>query len=290
MEATNHNIWVKAKQKARRVVSLNTFHEKLLNLKIKSFQPKVFFQHDFKNFRITTACCSEDLRKILKLRHQIFVKDLNRKDQVLEVDFDRYDLLADHIMIVDKTTNQVIGTYRILSTQFTNKFYSENEFKIHEIHDLPDHKIELGRACIHKDYRKGFTLHLIWQALAHYMKLVDARYAFGCSSVFTDDHDTLSEILNSFQKEEWGDDLNIQPTAKYRFPLPFNIQSGKDFRDMQDLIPPLLKTYLKAGAKIYGQPAWDRDFRCADIFTVLDVQKMTPKYHKKYFGEDHANS
>lgn len=271
--------------KTRSFLTLQTFKEKLLQKKINSFQPKVVFLEDHKNYRVMTASFPQDLEKILKLRHKIFVDDLGRKAQNLEVDFDRYDLMGDHIMIIDRTKDKVIGTYRVISSQFADTFYSENEFHIDELKARPEAKVELGRACIHSDYRNGITLHLIWRGLARYVQLTDSRYLFGCSSIFETEPEKVQDVLHQFSNDQWGDEFDIRPTNKYRFPnTKFDLTSKKD-ADPKSVkkIPPLLMGYLKAGAKIYGEPALDAPFYCSDLFTILDMEKITPQYHNKYF-------
>ena len=276
-------------KKTKRILNLQSFKERLLQKKINSFRPKVVFLEDHKKYRVMTASFPSDLEKILRLRHKIFVEDMGKKAQNLEVDFDRYDLMGDHIMIVDRSTDQVIGTYRVISSLFTNEFYSENEFMMDDLKAHPDKKLELGRACIHSDYRNGITLHLIWKGLARYIKLVEARYLFGCSSIFETEPERVQKVLSQFQAEQWGDDFSIRPTEKYRF-KNFNFDKSVDFIEdasTEDLakIPPLLLGYLRAGAKIYGEPALDAPFMCSDLFTILDMENITPQYWNKYFVE-----
>ena len=272
--------------RAKKVITFEPIRHKLLQKKIDSFEPKVVFKKTFKEYELRTATTPEDLEQILRLRHDIFVKDLGRKKQSLDVDFDRYDLLGDHIMIIDKNNNQVVGTYRLISSHFSDKFYSQNEFNLSELIQSEDPIIELGRACIHKEFRKGIILHLIWRGLAHYINMVNARYIFGCSSVFTVDIPAVREILNHFPETAWGTEFQISPTKKYRFPVDFEVFPGEEISaESAALVPNLLKSYLKVGAKIYGQPALDVDFRCSDILTVLDLKEMVPKYYKKYFSD-----
>ncbi|MCG8611018.1 MAG: hypothetical protein MI864_10830 [Pseudomonadales bacterium] len=47
-------------------------------------------------------------------------------------------------------------------------------------------------------------------------------------------------------------------------------------------IPPLIKAYMRLGAKVCGDPCWDPEFKCADLFILLDVDNLSPRY-KKHF-------
>ena len=139
--------------------SLLQFKHKMTGLKLKKFQPKLQFVFDFRNYRVKTAHTTQELKEVLRLRYKVF-----KSEDVNDVayDFDRYDLLGDHILLIDKTENKIIGTYRLLSSQFTNEFYSENEFELTELLEQDKNFLELGRACIHPDHRNGITINLIW--------------------------------------------------------------------------------------------------------------------------------
>ena len=48
--------------------------------------------------------------------------------------------------------------------------------------------------------------------------------------------------------------------------------------------PPLIKGYLRAGAWICGEPAWDPDFNTADLPVLLPVNRFDPRYAKHFMG------
>ena len=196
------------------------------------------------------------------------------------LDFDKFDLKADHILLLDKRSGKVIGTYRILSSDLVKHFYSEQEFQFEEFLQLPGLKLELGRACIHPDYRKSVAIHLVWKGLGRYAKLTNADYMFGCSSVKSQSKilllDTLEQLGDSYSSQKF----NVRPRFKYRFFLEKNKLNLVE--NCKDLIPPLLSSYLKAGAIALGEPAYDRDFKCFDVFTCLNLKKLPLKYIKRY--------
>jgi putative hemolysin len=48
--------------------------------------------------------------------------------------------------------------------------------------------------------------------------------------------------------------------------------------------PPLIKAYLRAGAWICGEPAWDPDFNTADLPVLMPMAKVSTRYAKHYLG------
>ncbi|MCB0340919.1 MAG: GNAT family N-acetyltransferase [Pseudobdellovibrionaceae bacterium] len=253
---------------------------KLLHLKINKFQPKIRFQIDLGQYLVKTAETVEELHKVLRLRHQVFIEEGLGLNRIGGVDFDRYDLLGDHILLIKKDDNEVIGTYRLVCSLFSNKFYSENEFDLDSFFSVPGVKLELGRACIHPDHRTGAAIHLVWKGMGRYAKLVGADYLFGCTSLYTTNFGEANAVLNSFKPDSYSDEHHIRPIGIYRFQ---NRNSAIVSAERAlELTPPLLRSYINAGAKIYGEPALDEDFNCSDVLTILDMSQLSEKHAKKY--------
>ncbi len=257
--------------------------------KISSFKSKVDFEIDKKNYIIKTASTPEELEQVLTLRHQVFLEELLHKKRVIEVDFDKFDLLCDHLMIINKVDNNLIGTYRLNCSKFNNCFYSATEFNINTILQLPGDKVELGRACVHPEYRNGMTIALLWKGLSQYMNISGSRFFFGCSSIKNMNY---MEILKIYQTLEVHGHLvhlpGVKPVGKFKSrSLKKLIKSNNSLpetneKELMSALPPLLKSYIKAGAKIIGRPALDKDFRCFDFLTLLDFINVDQKYRDKY--------
>lgn len=257
------------------------FRQKLVLLKVRAFKPKVNVYKEVGEFVIKTAQTKEELQEILKLRYDVFIEEGMKKRKFVKIDFDRYDLLADHIIVQHKETGVIIGTYRLLCSLFTHEFYSENEFDLSQFLKSPGIKLELGRACIHKDHRNGVSINLVWKGLGAYAKAVSADYMFGCASVKTIDPKLSCSIYQSLSDHQ-SHEYSIHPTQKFMFKM-------KDFRPslfsqdhLDAQIPSLLRSYIKAGAKVHGIPAVDYDFDCIDIMTILNLHTIDARYKARY--------
>jgi putative hemolysin len=65
----------------------------------------------------------------------------------------------------------------------------------------------------------------------------------------------------------------------------YKMQSGQvdpNAPSKQFDVPPLLKAYFKAGARICSEPAIDRKFKCADFLVVLDTEQIEQSYRERY--------
>jgi putative hemolysin len=54
--------------------------------------------------------------------------------------------------------------------------------------------------------------------------------------------------------------------------VPFRLQE----------LPPLLKGYLRCGAKVLGPPSLDPDFNTADLPIILRLDDLAPRYRKQF--------
>ena len=129
------------------------------------FQPKLNFLMEFDDFIVKTASSSKDLKQALELRHKVFIEEWLGSNHKTGLDFDNYDQHADHLMIIKKSSEQVVGVYRLIHSEFSDIFYSENEFFLDHFLKLDGVKLELGRACTHIDFRTGRTMDLFLNVL-----------------------------------------------------------------------------------------------------------------------------
>ena len=250
------------------------------NPRFLTYSPTYEIDIETSKYKLQTAKSIKDLSEIFKLRHDIFLKD----DSTSGYDIDAFDSICDHIMIKEAKTGRIIGTYRLIGSTFSQEFYSQTEFELEGLLDTKEEKLELGRACIHDNYRNGSVIDLLWRGIGEYAKLSNARYLFGCSSIKITDPTISKGILEKLKNNGHTDDnFNISPTRKFYMNLN-NIQSSEvSESEYKRLIPPLLKSYLAAGCKIYGEPALDKDFKCVDFFTILDINNIHSSYRRRYF-------
>jgi putative hemolysin len=258
-------------------------------LNLSSFKAKCPFSIANENFIIRIAENGDDIRQAQKLRHQVFLEEWQGKTHETGLDFDEYDAVADHLMIIDQATNVLVGTYRLISSKFSDKFYSQGEFDLDGfLQTAPGNKLEMGRACTHIDYRNGRSMDLLWQGIAKYISLTQTRYLFGCSSVTTTDPNIMFSMLKSIeQKDQLKLEYNIHPLPKYTWPNSEELlQKAEPMDGYAKQLPPLLRSYLHAGSFLYGMPAYDKDFSCFDLLTVLDLKALNKKFYSRYAPEE----
>lgn len=252
--------------------------------RVREHRGYVPIRYESDDFLVTTAQTGPELFKVLELRHEVFVAEWQGRRAFHGLDVDAYDFMADHLMIIDKRVNETIGTYRLLSSHFTHNFYSSSEFLLTEFLRTPAVKLEMGRACIHPSHRNGNTMDLLWKGLVQYIQKTKTEYLFGCSSVKSTDVRLIQRMLQSFDvDEQWSDEYQIRPTWDYQYPDFLGLAGeALSVAERREFLPPLLRSYLNAGAKVYGWPALDRDFACTDLLTILDWKHLHPRFQSRF--------
>ncbi|MCC6274864.1 MAG: GNAT family N-acetyltransferase [Leptospiraceae bacterium] len=233
-----------------------------------------------------------EIERTLSLRYSVFNEELGEGlaiSRATQKDRDEYDYFCDHLVVVDKSQNNaVVGTYRILKRSTAREnigFYSETEFDLTDLYFLEDEVAEVGRSCVHPDYRDGSVISLLWAGLGEYMTENRIRYFMGCGSVHSTDVKSAMEAY-AFMKSKDGiltdDRIRIKPRDTHRihgFDPNYIIS---DMAAISKNIPPLLKGYLRLGAKVSGVPAIDLEFGTTDFFVFFDAKKINEKYASKF--------
>ena len=242
------------------------------------------------NLEVKIAESKTEIDQALSLRYKVFNLEMGSKTiqmKETERDTDKYDDFCEHLIVIDKNfSDRVVGTYRILSNSSSLRsggFYSEQEFDLSKIKCMKENVAEVGRSCVAEGYRDGSVISFLWSGLANYMKENSIRYLMGCASVYSTDPKFISFIY------AWLKNKNAISDASLRVnPLPSHLLPGFQ-NDLEDVdipnkieVPPLLKGYLRLGAKIGGEPALDRNFGTTDFFILFDYTSISKKYGKHY--------
>jgi putative hemolysin len=230
---------------------------------------------------IGLANTPEQLREVQALRYTVFNETFQAPALAngQELHVDEFDDYCDHLMVRDTTTDRVVGTYRVMSptaARHMGQYYSEKEFDLSRLEPMRARIIEAGHACVHPDYRSGSVIMMLWSGLATYMQREGCDYLMGCASVsLADGGHHASTIYHSFTPEQFA-----PPEYRVTPYVPFAVHDVKAEKPAP--IPPLLKGYLRSGAWVCGEPAWDADFQTADFFMLLPLSNLDQRYARHY--------
>ena len=228
--------------------------------------------------RLITPAAREEAQA---LRYRVFSEELGAQleggDQGL--DRDAYDEHCLHIGVRDELTGDLVATTRLLdhqAAQGLGRFYSEEEFHLHGLEGLQGPVLEIGRTCVAPAYRNGGTIAVLWSELAEILNQGNYSYLMGCASIPMRDGGVQAEAIMQRLRERHLCTENLQ--AEPRQPLPRLEVPANVIAEL----PPLLKAYMRLGAKICGEPCWDREFQVADVFVLLKRQELCPRYARHF--------
>ncbi|WP_020183830.1 GNAT family N-acetyltransferase [Methylotenera sp. 1P/1] len=225
---------------------------------------------------LSIARTSAEIAEAQRLRYKVFAEEMGAQvSGTGGLDIDGFDAFCDHLLVRESSTHQVIGTYRILNPHQAAQaggYYSAGEFDLSRITHLFDRTVEVGRACVHQDYRSGGTITMLWAGLAKYMQMHHYEYMIGCASVPMNDGGHAAASLFNRLKDDY-----LSPPEYRVFPHnPLPIEALN--QDIQVACPPLIKGYLRLGAYICSEPAWDAYFNTADMLVMLPLSRINKRY------------
>jgi putative hemolysin len=232
----------------------------------------------------------EDVRQAQRLRHLVFVEEMGARLSVPQGapaghDIDMFDPFCEHLLVRatgdDGEPGPVIGTYRVLTPAAARRvggLYSETEFDLTRLRPLRARMVELGRSCVHPEWRSGGAILALWGALAEFMHRNALDTMVGCASVSMRDGGHFAASL--WQQLRSTHLAPIEWRVEPRLALPVDELQ----HDLDVQAPPLIKGYLRCGAKVLGAPAWDPDFNTADLPMLLRIDDLPSRYRKHFLG------
>ncbi len=229
----------------------------------------------------------DEVRAAQRLRYSIFAGEMGARlsSPLPEHDIDLFDDYCEHLLVRDKASQEVIGTYRVLTPAQALRVgstYTDTEFDLTRLRNLRERMVELGRSCVHADHRHGGVIMALWGALAEFMVRNQLDTMIGCASIPMMHNGVVSgEVAASIWYQLKQTHLApIEQQVRPRLALPVN-----EFSHGLTTEPPaLIKGYLRLGARILGAPAWDPDFNTADLPMLMRIADLPFRYRKHFLG------
>ncbi len=236
---------------------------------------------------VSWARNSDEVRQAQRLRFNVFATEMGARLDTVSPghDVDLFDNYCEHLLVRDLATQEVVGTYRVLTPAQAKRVgstYSDTEFDLVRLRGMRDRMVELGRSCVHPDYRTGGVIMALWGALAEFMIRNDLDTMIGCASIPMLHNGVVSgDVAASIWRKVSQTHLApIECQVRPRLPLPVD-----QLDDSLDVEPPaLIRGYLRLGAKVLGAPAWDPDFNTADLPMMMRIADLPARYRKHFLG------
>ncbi|TNF61060.1 MAG: GNAT family N-acetyltransferase [Rhodobacteraceae bacterium] len=241
--------------------------------------------------RVKIARTEAEHRAAQALRYDVFVRELGAGGPLVDhergLERDEFDAHCDQMIVTDGAQgDRVVGVYRLMRDDqavAAGRFYSEGEYDLSPLRASGRRLLELGRSCLHADYRGGMAMYHLWAALADYVAAHRIGILFGVASFHGTDVAALAQPLSLLHHE------HLAPPALRPRALPGHFQRmdliGRDDIDRRAAMlrmPALIKGYLRLGGQV-GEGAFiDHAFNTTDICLVLDTARMNARQSRLY--------
>jgi putative hemolysin len=234
-------------------------------------------------FRVSLAQSPDELIECQRLRYEVFNLELGEGLSTSDrsgLDIDPFDSFCDHLMVRELESGKLVGTYRLQTGEVARRnlgYYGNQLFDFSVYQPVRKELLELGRACVHVDYRNIMVLHALWKGIAVYATRNDVRYLIGCSSI-------------SSQDENYGVAMYESLKGKYlveerlrTMPQPGHACASNGVPVQAGRPPRLFRAYLEISGRICGPPAIDREFKTIDFLTLVDLANLPERVLTRFF-------
>jgi len=260
------------------------------------------------SLEVRLARSFKEIKAAQKLRYKIFYEEMHAKPdwrmRMTKRDIDAYDAVCDHLLVLDHDRpkgKRIVGTYRLLRQEVAEKnngFYSAGEYDISPLMSDSFKKqmgegrqlLELGRSCVHKDYRANSTINMLWKGIAEYLKEHQIAYMFGCASFEgIDPADFREAFAYLYHNYLVPDDFHVRALDGQFVEMNTASLEEIDVKKARRALPPLVKGYLRIGCFIGDGAVVDKQFGTTDVFILLPVERIAKRYSKHYDVGELAN-
>ncbi|RRH76592.1 GNAT family N-acetyltransferase [Falsigemmobacter faecalis] len=246
-------------------------------------------------FSLRLARDLRDLQAAQRLRYEVFVEELGGTGPLVDhenrLEADEFDPFFDHLLLIDarRDTEEfpgVVGVYRLLTAEKAaqmGRYYSEGEYDLSPLKSSGRRLVELGRSCVHRDYRGGSAMLQLWNGLAEYVLERDIEVMFGVASFHGTDPQGLQQSLSWLHHMHLAPpDLRVTALPEGRQDMNLLPPEALERRAALAEMPPLIKAYLRLGGFV-GEGAFiDHAFNTIDICLIIDTARMSERHRSFY--------
>jgi putative hemolysin len=242
---------------------------------------------DAGDYTVRFARDEQDLDSILRLRFEVFNLELGEgldESYATGQDRDRFDPGCHHLLVVDRSADSVVGTYRMMTETMARDcggFYSDDEFDLSGLPlEVTADAVEVGRACVARAHRNRQVLFLLWRGLAAYLIWNRKRYLFGCCSL------TSQDPLEGWRVMAYlaaNDQVHPRWRVRTRPGWECSGEAAVPTAPGEIELPRLFNLYLRYGARVCGGPALDRGFKTIDYLVLLDRHELDEHSRGMFF-------
>lgn len=236
--------------------------------------------------QVRPAVTDDDLRAAQRLRYDVFIREYGGSgpgvDHSLRLECDRIDEFAQHLLLVDPARDapdQVVGTYRYMTQQMAEAaggFYCAAEYDLAPLLANGGRLLELGRSCLHPDYRGGAGMVHLWAGLADVVAAHKIDTLFGVASFHGTDIGGFAQSLSLLHHTHLAPpELRVSANGRTAQSMEMLALADIDRLAAVRQMPALIKAYLRLGATVGDGAFVDYAFKTTDVCIILQADAIS---------------
>ncbi len=242
------------------------------------------------SYAVRYARTVAELDELTRMRFRVFNLELHEgldESYLTGRDLDPFDAQCHHLIVEHRPSGRIIGTYRIQTTEMAAAgagFYTGTEFDLTRLPPaILAEAVEAGRACIEREHRLKPVLFLLWKGLALYMRHNRRRFLFGPCSLTSQDPWDGKRALDQLERRKMIR-RDVEVTARPGFECAWSGDDPDPELAARLELPPLFEIYLRYAGRVVGPPVIDREFKTIDFFILFDVEALSARAKRVFFG------
>lgn len=227
---------------------------------------------------------AEEVRRCQRLRYLTFfeARGLTRGADGTgreRFDSDEFDARSRHVMIEEAGTGELVCCFRFLPLAGgaeIGRSYAARHYELARLAGYPARMLELGRFCVHPDWRDPAIVRTAWAALMRFMDDTGVALIFGCSSFEGVDDRRYRDAFAALRQRHLAP-RRWMPGMKAPRVFPFARRLHgllPDPRQASRQMPPLLRSYLLMGGWVSDHAVIDAALDTLHVFIGVEIARM----------------
>jgi putative hemolysin len=251
---------------------------------------------DTSQFEVKLAETEAELLGAQRLRYSVFVEEMGAEVTALEhaerLERDEFDQYFDHLVLINRAKgiedplDRVVGVYRLMTSEAAANgigYYGASEYDLDCLIATGRKAVELGRSCVAPGVRGGVGMHLLWNGLAEYVLSRNIEIMFGVASFHGTDVDAIAPALSLLYHAHLApEDLRVRTQPQHYVDMNRMPLDEIDTVEAMQMVPSLIKAYLRLGGFVGDGAFVDSDFNTTDVCLLMDTERMTNRYRRFY--------
>lgn len=261
------------------------------------------------SLEVRLARTAEEVDAAQALRYRVFYEEMSavadQRTLARRRDSDGFDAVCDHLVVLDREAprsdpdpsgsaggqSEIVATYRLLpkdAAESSDGLYTAGKFDLQPLFRCHQDMrfLEVGRSCVLEPYRRRRTVELLWHGIWAYCRRNRIDVMLGCASLQGTDPDQHAMALSFLHHNARGEgEWAATPVAGQGVRMDRLPAEQVDRRAAMSALPPLLKGYLRLGAKIGDGAVVDPQFGTTVVLVVLPIAGISARY-MRHFGID----